>query len=308
MDGLFSFPRNRLCDIQTFAANSPNSGSDFHIWRKRPGVTMLHIICIGGGAGGGNGAVGANSTAAGGGGGGSAVSMSGTIAAHAVPDELFVSVGFGGLTNTGGVPSRVAVYPDTSASTCIALANGGGAGGNASGVTPGTAGSAATATTQANVILDFITLVAANAQAGVAGTAASVGTSVTMPNTGLVCMGGCGGGGLPAAATPGSNGGTYTGTGSYSAPPRGLGGTGATVPGGGGSNGYAVWPGVFLFFGGTGGGSSHGSASGAGLVGGAGGAGVGPGCGGGGGGGALTGSVQGVGGRGGDGIVIITAW
>lgn len=307
MEGFFGLPRNTLADKQVFAANSPSAGSDFHSWRKRPGVTMVQIIAIGGGGGGGNGVVGANSTAAGGGGGGSSNLGITTMPAAFLPDELFVSVGFGGASNAAGIASRVAVYPDASPSTNLCYSNGGGAGGNGSGATGGGAGSAATNATVSNCVPGGAFFSTIAGQAGVAGGTTGAGSTVTMPATGLLMMGGCGGGGLPAAAAAGSNGGTYQGTGDWTVPPRGLGGTTATTPGGVGCNGYAPLQGLFFYFGGTGGGSSHGSATGAGLVGGNGGAG-GYGCGGGGAGGALTASVQGLGGRGGDGVVYILSW
>lgn len=302
-----AWPRNHLADVQIFYANSTAAGSQFAPCRKRPGATMCQIICIGGGGGGGNGVVGANSTAGGGGGGGSSGQTIVTMPIIFLQDELFVSVGSGGASNAAGIDSRVSVYPDTSASTCIALANHGNAGGNGSGASGGGGGGNGGAATASSIILGNSFAITTAGQAGVAGGGTGVGSTVTMPVTGLLCMGGAGGGGLPAAAAAGSNGGSYGSTGDWNVPPRGLGGTAATVPGGQGSNGCSPLAGLFFYFGGSGGGSSHGSASGAGLFGGNGGQG-GYGSGGGGGGGALTGSVQGLGGRGGDGIVYIIQW
>lgn len=305
---LFSdLPRRGVCDVQRFTANSATANVGWHTWRKRPGVSMVQIFCLAGGGGGGNGVVGANSTAAGGGGGGSSGQTVVTIPAIMVPDWLFVSVGYGGGSNASGIGSRVSATPDTNSSSCLAIANPGAAGGNGSGGTGG-GGGAAGGVVSANAMYlgwPFSNVLAG--QGGSNGGAAVEGITVTMPATGLFCMGGCGGGGLPAAGVAGKDGGFYQGTSAWGQPPRGLGGTSATTPGGQGSNGAQVLPGIFWHFGGTGGGSSHGSATGAGLAGGPGGAG-GYGCGGGGGGGALTGSTQGLGGKGGDGIVIITAW
>src|SRR5438105_578413 len=102
-----TWPRNHLADVQVFSANSTAAASQFVPWRKRPGATMIQVICIGGGAGGGNGIVGANSTAAGGGSGASAGQTIVTMPAFFLPDELFVSVGFGGASATAGIASRV---------------------------------------------------------------------------------------------------------------------------------------------------------------------------------------------------------
>lgn len=304
---LFHLPPGTVADVQIFGPNAAVAGVGWSTWRKPRGVTMCTIFGFGSGGGGGNGVVGANSTAAGGGGGGSGGQTYLTIPAALVPDVLFISVGMG--LNAAGVASRVAINPDTTANNCLWIANGGGVGGNGAGATAGAAGSAGAVATIATMPLAGLgTYSLLAGQAGIIGGTTVAGAALTIPTTGLVITGGTGGGGLPAAATNGKDGGAFTVAGVFPPQPAGLGATAATTPGGDGSNGFAMaFRGLGYNYGGTGGGTSHGSATGAGLVGGKGGA-AGPGCGGGGGGGALTGSTQGTGGRGGDGSVVILAW
>lgn len=304
MDFPAGLPRAFMNDVQIVNANSVATGGTWTVVRRRPGASMLSLFAVGAGGNGGNGVVGANSTAAGGGGGASG-SQTVVVMPWAVlgsVTELYCCVGYGNGPNT-----MVAVAPDTSVPLRVLLANGGNAGGNGAGATVGAAGTAGGAATASSMPLGWVFGTVLNGQAGAAGGSTGVGASVVYPGTGLYVTGGCGGGGLPAAAAVGANGGTIgTATGWYMAPVA-VGGSSATTPPANGSNGFQQLPGSLLGMGGLGGGSSHGSASGAGLVGGLGGAG-GYGCGGGGGGGALTGSTQGTGGRGGDSVVIVTQW
>lgn len=309
MYGLLSLPRATLAQAEMFTANSPGDGTGWAIWRKRPGVTNLSIIGWGGGGGGGAGAVGANSTAAAGGGGGSSAQTMVTLTGPHIPDVMYVSVGFGGAASGNGQNSRVSIFPDNTVNNCLWSATRGAAGGNAAAGTAGAAGAAGGVMTIASMPLggagtyNFLA-----GQAGIIGGAAVAGAALTLPVTGLLVTGGTGGGGLPAAATIGTAGGAFTVAGRFPAQPGGIGGAAATTPPTGGSNGFQAIPGLRFYYGGTGGGSTHGSATGAGLVGAPGGAG-GIGSGGGGGGGALTGSTAtNIGGRGGDGLVIIVAW
>lgn len=316
MDGFLSLPRGQLADVQIFNVNSVAVGGfgvGTSVWRKRPGATMLSIVCIGGGGGGGQGNTGATASAGGGGGGGAGVVTTVSIPAIFVPDTLYVAVGSGGVqgagtTNSSATGSRVAIAPgSTIANDTLANANGGnGAGNGGAGVgTGGTASSAATIATMClagrGVFQSF------NGQAGTNGSVSTAGIALTLPVTGTFVTGGTGGGGLPAAAAVGTVGGSFTVAGIFPAQSGGVSAGAATTPGGNGSNGFQAIPNLMYFYGGTGGGSTHGSATGGGLVPGFGGAG-GIGSGGGGGGGGLTGSSAGSGGRGGDGLVVIVAW
>lgn len=263
---------------------------------------MIYILCVGQGGNGGNGAVGAVDAAAGGGGGSSGGQQSALIAASFVGDILSYQVGAG-----SGNSSFVSISAVSGvARHVICYGNCGADGGNASGATPGAAGSAISnpAVSSANQALGGVHNYI-NAQNGVAGGVAA-GGSVTLPTTGLLTTAGAGGSGVRSGA--GINGGNVGGSGIFPTLAGGLGGLTATDPGGHGSSGYAgVVSGLLHSYGGAGGASSHGSATGAGLFGGNGGNG-GPGCGGGGGGGCLTGGVAGVGGKGGSGFILFIAW
>lgn len=298
------FPLAQLGEVQIVNANSVALGGFWTPIRRRPGATMLSLFGLGPGGNGGNGVVGANSTAAGGGGG-----ASGSQTSVIMPwgllggvTELYASVGFASGQNV-----IVAVAPDTSTPLRVLLANAGNAGGNGAGSTAGAAGAVGGAATASGMPLGWAFANVLNGQAGALGGTTGVGANITYPVTGLYVTGGAGGGGLPAAAAVGSNGGTIANAPGWFLAPVAVGGAAATTPPANGSNGFQQLPGSLIGMGGLGGGASHGSASGAGLFGGLGGQG-GYGCGGGGGGGALTGSQQGTGGRGGDGILLVTQW
>jgi hypothetical protein len=145
-------------------------------------------------------------------------------------------------------------------------------------------------------------------QAGSAGGASVSAGALTLPTTGLLVTGGSGGGGLPAAATGNTNGGSLAGPGV--APWISINNVSlqqATQPAESGSSGHMPVANLLYFYGGVGGCSTHGSATGAGLTQSSGGNGN-YGCGGGGSGAALTGSTAGVAGKGGPAICIITCW
>lgn len=307
MYGQMSLPPGTMARRTVFGPLATAVGVGWVGYDIPPGATMLDILCIAPGGDGGDGVVGAASTAAGGGGGGSGGQTHVVIPASLLPRRIFVSVPAG--TGTSGFACQVCIWPENIANYRIAFANGGSAGGNAAGAVAGAAGGAGGVATAANMPLGFLGIVTALAgQAGIIGGTTVAGAALTLPVTGLVVTGGTGGGGLPAAATAGTNGGAFIVPGIFFPPqPGGIGALLATDPGGRGSNGFNGVNGLFYNYGGTGGGSSHGTAITTGLFGGIGGQG-GIGSGGGGGGGALTGSVQGTGGRGGDGCVIITAW
>lgn len=303
-------PNNGISKRDVFNVNSAVSAIGWTVWRKRPGISMVHILAIGGGGGGGAGAVGAAGSAAGGGGGGSGSQCSALMPAMLLPDELYVSVGCGGNAATAGNGSWVSVYPDSTGNQCIARSNGGGAGGNAAGATGGAAGAAATVPSSANANLGFAGMVTfLVGQAGTAGGTTISPASIAYGNTGLMVMGGPGGAGVPASGA--NAGGTIAAITNFPAVPTAAAPVSATQPGTDGSNGLQVSMGlgtmVGFWYPGFGGSSSFATATGAGLFGGKGGSAL-IGSGGGGGGGCLTGGTAGAGGRGGDGLVIITAW
>ncbi len=293
----------------TFVGDAVSAATSWKALAIPPQYTMAHFFVLGGGGASGNGAVGANSTAAGGGGGGSAGQTSLFIPTRFLPDTIYISAGYGGnAANGSGLVSRVAIQPDVAVNHQIAIANGGGGGGNAAGATAGAAGAAGAAATLALMPLSargVSTLLIG--QTGIIGGVAVAGAAQTLPTTGLLVTGGTGGGGLPAAATAGTNGGAFTvPAGGFF--PANVGGAGSAVaanPPLEGSHGVRGFNGLDYYYGGTGGGSTHGTATGGGLVGARGGDGA-YGCGGGGGGGALTGSTQGSFGRGGAGLVVVT--
>lgn len=283
------------------------SNAQWITWQKPRGKTMCNILLVGAGGTGGSGVVGANSTAAGGGGGASGAQISLTLPLWAIPDAIYISLAIGGLA----VSSNISISPSTTANHVLANAGSGNNAGNGSAGTGGTAGVSASATSAAFMPLGWQWSDAAIAgQAGTAGGAAVAGAALTLPVTGLLVTGGTGGGGLPAAATAGTAGGSFTVPASPSPFPAQAGGLAqatATLAANNGSSGYKPIQGLLYYYGGTGGGSTHGSATGGGLVASFGGDGA-PGCGGGGGGGALTGSTAGAYGKGGPAFCMITTW
>lgn len=274
---------------------------------------MLYARAIGAGGNGGNGAIGANSAAAGGGGGSSGGQSTLLIPLALLPDVLYVCVGVGG----SGIPSFIAIAANTpaagpSAPYILLTANAGNNGGNAAGATAGAAGTAPAASNLASCTLAGLGVAQfLGGQAGIIGGVAVAGANLTLPATGLLVTGGTGGGGLPAAAAAGTNGGNITGsaqTGTIYEVKTINGGVGsatATNPADSGKHGFAL--GQHFYLGGTGGASTHGTAAGGGLVQSNGGDGA-YGCGGGGSGGALTGSAAGRAGSGGAGLINLITW
>jgi hypothetical protein len=289
---------------------SSGGGTSFQVYNVPQGKSMLHIFMLGAGGGGGSGVVGANSTAAGGGGGGSGGQTIIEMPIALLPPRLYVAVAAG--KTAGGLASYVTTQPQiATANHIVGIANGGSGGGAAAGATAGGAGGGGSAATNATMPIGwaFSKLVLAG-QAGIIGGTTIASAALTHPTTGLHVTGGTGGAGLPAAATNGTNGGAITAIAepsNFKGLPTNTGPTSATTPATNGNSGYQYKDNGFYYIGGTGASSTHGSATGAGLVQGSGGDG-GIGCGGGGMGGALTGSTAGVLSRGGDGIVIITAY
>jgi hypothetical protein len=288
---------------QVYSFVGQTSSTIFTAWSKPRGKSMIDILLVGAGTNGGAGAIGANSTAAGGGGGGSGGQTRLTMPLHLLPDTLYIVVS----TGTASV-ARVSISPTTTANDQLMVANAGAsAGGAAAGATAGAAGAAGAIATAATMPLGWAYSTALAGQAGIIGGTTVAGGALTLPLTGLLVSGGTGGGGLPAAAAAGTNGGLITAAGSFLGLTGGIGAGAATTPAGSGVGGFRPIPNMPYGYGGTGGGSTHGSATGAGLVQSSGGNGA-PGCGGGGTGGALTGSTAGVVGQGGPAFCIITVW
>jgi hypothetical protein len=307
----FGLPGSPGYDVQVFTGEGTATTSGWQIWRKPQGRSACNIFLVGSGGNGGNGVVGANSTAGGGGGGASGSQVILNIPLSFLPNLLYLNLLGGSSNGTDAAPSSIAIQPDATLAHNIAFANNGGFGGNASAGTGGAAGVAGSIPTVAQMRLGWAFLsLALVGQNGIIGGAAVSGGPLTLPATGLRVTGGTGGGGLPAAAAAGTSGGSFAAITAPSLYPVHIGGAGsatATNPAENGSNGYEVTQIGRMFYGGTGGASTHGTATGGGLVGSRGGIG-GYGCGGGGGGGALTTSSQGLGGIGGPALAIITCW
>lgn len=282
--------------------------TDWQTWIKPQNAKFISIFCLGSGGGGGAGQAGTGgATRRGGAGGGSGGLSIGLYSATQLPDTLFVQVGAGGIGGSGvtgtnggsGAISYTSIQSNTTNINILMQSSLAAAGGGNSGLNSGTAGIAATAWTGA--ILNDLGLATSNAgQAGATGPAGTAGTNIAIT---LPITGGASGAG---ATTSIFSGGNITGAGFIDTI---TGGTGnINLNGTDGSGGYTSFmPGLnsgvrqpTFFTGGAGGGSSNN------VTGGAGGAGA-YGCGGGGGGAGVT-AQGGNGGRGGDGLVIITAW
>lgn len=288
------------------------TSGNWQIWSKPKNIRFIKIWMIGGGGGGGGGAKNINGVSrGGGGGGGSSAIAQGIFPANLLPDILYIYVGQGGAggaaqtTGSAGELSYVGVRPNISSINLILQsgAAAAGAGGGTSTSGNGSAGSAGTIFAQANAQLSYLGVI--NLTAGVAGVAGgngltpTAGSSVTIT---LPVTGGAGGGSSTSASVD-LLGGSIIGMGFV--PTISTGVTGSFVDGNDGfnsipsqkSNNY-----IPLFF--TGGAGGSGNGLGAGGNGGDGSFGCG------GGGGAAGNSSFGgcLGGRGGDGLVIITAW
>lgn len=266
------------------------------------------MLCIASGGNGGTGAIGANSTAAGGGGGGSGSQSTLVIPVMFLPDVLYVScamAGAGGRAVVAQTPNNVGN------SNILSAASAGGSGGNASGATAGAAGAAGGLPAVSSHSLSGIGIFSFIAgQAGIIGGTTVAGAALTLPTTGLIVTGGTGGGGLPAAAATGTNGGSFTVPAAptiFVPQPGGVGPSVATNPADPGAHGFQGLNGLLYSYGGAGSSSTHGTATGGGLVQAAGGNG-GPGSGGGGMGGALTGSTAAVASLGGEAFCAIICW
>jgi len=265
-------------------------------WIKPRGITMVSFFVVGAGGGGGSGSnstPGATGNAGGGGGGGGAVSRL-LIPAIFLPDVLTIVIGNGGDPSTNGGNTYIDLPNGSNVfTTRLVFSNGGGGGGNAASTTNGTAGTG--------------------------GAAASVSTSAIYLNLGIQSSLAGGTAGAPSATTTtnltsgGGRGGQRNSAGSRTNP-GGIIGNETTLASVtlsdfnvtfvGNSGIFTMVP--FQSYGGAGGWSSTNVTN---QCGGNGGNGV-LGSGGGGGGGGNTGCPTGVstGGKGGDGLVIISCF
>ncbi len=315
-------PPNFHCDVQAFFTS--NNGQGSQKWVKPRGVTMCHMICIGGGGGGGGGFQ-ANSTNARGGGAGGACSGVAKliIPALLLPDVLWVQVGNGGTGGTGGTSptaggngtnsfisygagiTAISTIPNIILQSGINAPGGGNAGANSGAATGGTVPTIATAAAQGAATSCGIPAFIVGLVGAAGGTPTAAGSAITAVWNLISLSPGTGGGGVTAVNTGFAGGalslqsaldfadGTMVPAASYLA--GGVaGGAGAA---GNGNSGVQLFK-PFYMTGGTGGGSSDKSTGGNGGKGGIG-------CGGGGGG---AGATAGNGGSGGDGFVQIISW
>ena len=145
MDGFQHLPsqQQQRCWVYTGASGS----TAFQTWNKPPGVSFVHIVCVGAGGGGGGG-YGYYIAGAGnifGAAGGAHGTMTTTfLPAYNVPDTLYILPGSGGrgggggrsgslaaaasAAGTAGGSSYVSYYPNTGAGYTLAVATGGGGG------------------------------------------------------------------------------------------------------------------------------------------------------------------------------------
>jgi len=283
------------------------------VWRKPPGISMVFMTCLGaGGAGGGGFTRALGGAGAGGAGGGSAAFSNTFVPAIFVPDEIFITIGSGGIggivssSGTSGGATYVEAFKDGGANFVYAYANGGGGGGGAisGGSGNGIAGIAGATSGQAlrkMSICGFSTNPAG--QAGSNGGGAAGSTPTVQPaslvyggGTGTPTCGGTGGGGCTSSNTGGA-GGTITGIATFI----------PTIPGGAstGADGnvgiFRINFGSFVSMGGTGGGGNGTGSGGSGAIGTLG-------SGGGGGGTGTSPATAGSGANGGSGLVIIVCY
>jgi len=292
MIDLFNIPNSRQ-DVQIFYAN----GSAWQTWQKPRKCNYVYIMCIGGGAGGSGGGTGLGNTVLQNGGGSGGVNRA-LFQSNLLSDTLFVQVGAGGAggiagTNgSNGNRSFVSFYPNNAVNTNLVCTSGDSpaVGGNVNGL----ASAGETIATFANT--PFLSLSNFIAIAGVTAPAISTTvTNVTPLTSQITSPGACGGwinGSIVSTA-----GGNVLAT-PFS--PLISGGT-PGITGVDGGNGYTSWKPLF------GVGGAGGAAATSGQVGSNGGNG-GIGCGGGAAGQVNGGPTRGIGGKGGDGLVIIISF
>jgi hypothetical protein len=304
---------NSSVNTSIFYANNPTRSlfeNGWQTWNKPENCTFVSIVAIGGGGGGAAGGWSAASANRNGGKGGGSSSVTKTLyPAWALPSTLYIQVGNGGLGGSGsasttilasgsdGQLSFVCIQPTSSAN--YVLTKSGNSVATGGGIAFGTRGAAGTAATIA--FWNYLGLF--ESEAGVAG--GNGGSSTSLPGTGVapsfITCGGAGGG-ARSLSNVNYNGGMITATVLTPEVPSGS-ASGITAGGNGfytsmySTNGSMLT--TPLFLGGAGGAGSA-------TLGGNGGNGS-YGCGGGGGGASVLASGS-IGGRGGDGLVIITAF
>ena len=286
---------------------------DWQTWFKPNNARFVSILCIGAGGGGGAGGNGAGSTTRQGGGGGGAGGISyGFFPANQIPEILFVQPGAGGTGGVGGTSpgsgssgalSYVSCQPNTTNINVLLQSGLAGATGGNTGQIGGGQGVASTVWT-GNPLNIFATATAG--QNGSPGTTAGTPGAITLTK---IVTGGAGGAGYSAGV---NTGGSITGSAFVPTISGGGGNINANgVDGSGGYTSLTITPNSIsrqpvFFTGGAGGGSSNNYTGGTGGN-------ASFGCGGGGGGcGSTSGGVgangAGAGGKGGDGIIIITCY
>jgi hypothetical protein len=265
LDLQYLFPQNGA-DIQIFAEASPGNVNSWATWCKPRGTSMCYMFVLGGGGSGAGGTrTAAGQANSGGGGGGSGGQSSLLIPAIFLPDTLYIQVGAGGTpvaANTGGISGAATLisvkpFANITGNTngLLLIGNGGGAGGTPLGANAGgAAGAAGAIATIASCPLStagFVSFLVG--QAGTLGGAntATAGGALTPPVTGLLTMGGTGGGGQ--SATTNAAGGAITSVAFDQMTPAIPGGA---APGGAGSNGLKQFKPLMFFSGGTGSGSN----------------------------------------------------
>ena len=301
-----------LTTSSTYTLDDLRPNSNWQIWTKPNDAMLIHILCIGGGGGGGSGRKDSTGTTRfGGGGGGSSAVTSMYVPAFLIPDTLYVQVGLGGaggaaqtvFTNgnagANGGYSYVAFYPDFNLGNLLLSANGGsaGGGGTASAGTAGAAGTALSISSSSPFYLGLGQWTSTTGQAGSSSSATAVPTALTI--SGVTCGGAAGGG--VSSSNIGFAGGAINSPSVLIPYLTSLSGGAASASSPATNNGYVVKK-PLMFIGGAGSGASAVVGSGS-LTGGNGAIG----CGGGGSGATIL-TNSGAGGKGGNGIVIITSY
>lgn len=289
-----------------------------HTWSKPSGFTNFFFIISGGGGGGGSGALGGDRAAGGGGGGGSGAHICFLIPASSCPNNLYISLGAGGVGGTAPIANGNGVVGNPGGISQIALSSlfgtdsimvcnggGGGSAGNTTGAAGGGTGGTATAVTSTRgfSLIPVAPRTAAVTAINLIGDAGTAGGNATAEQAGIskdisnlspkFIFGGTGGGSVGRATGNNFLGGSMTNSTGYPwiATP-------SVATGTKGSPSKIVLPYGFFVSGGVGGqGGGSSQDGGDGLFG----------AGGGGGGAAWTGTTTHAGGRGGDGFVLIKA-
>ena len=257
----FGLPTSPHVEKIEFTGNTLVAGSSWQTWTKPAGKSYLTMVLFGGGGGGGAGAIGNPAAASGGGGGGSGGLTIVEVPLALLPNRLYVSVG--GAKTGAGIGTYVSTQPNLTSNHVFACVYGGLAGGNASGATAGTAGSPAGPVAATNMPIGWVfRKLILGGQAGTAGgTGYATGGALTLPTTGIRTTGGTGGGGVGADGGNGESGGSFIIPASpthYLPHPGGVGPVPAEVAPSAGNSGFRLdtGSGGYLYYGGTGGGSS----------------------------------------------------